>query len=193
MRTGRPLRDPQLSRRDFLAGSLLAGSLLSRGGAAAVTLFVPRRSTAQPDANDAARLSAAARSAARASPLIYVSPLTRDGSESRCHGEVWFAMDGDDLLVVTDPSRWRAAAIAKGLDQARIWVGDYGVWKRAEGRFRRAPSFIAMASLESDGGAQARALAEFGKKYSDEWAKWGPRFEKGLASGKRVMIRYHPE
>ena len=198
MRTGRPPHDPQLSRRDFLAGSFVAGTFLARtflahGGAAAVTLFVPHRSTAQPDASKAARLSAAARSAASKSPLIYVSPLTRDGSESRCHGEVWFAMDGDDLLVVTEPKRWRAAAIAKGLDQARIWVGDYGVWKSAEGHYRKAPSFIAIASLVSDGGAQARALAEFGKKYSDEWAKWGPRFEKGLASGKRVMILYRPE
>ena len=67
------------------------------------------------------------------------------------------------------------------------------VWKSAEERYRKAPSLVATASLESDEAAQARALAAFGKKYSGEWAKWGPRFEKGLASGKRVMIRYRPE
>jgi len=183
MTTRRPLRDPQLSRRDFLASS----------AAVATTLLLPQRLLAEPDASDATRLSEAARSAASKSPLIYVTPLKRDGSESRCHAEVWFAVDGNDLLVVTDPKRWRAAAIAKGLDQARIWIGDYGVWKHAEGRFREAPSFVATASLDSDRDAHARALVTLGKKYSDEWSKWGPRFEQGLASGKRVMIRYQPK
>ena len=183
MTTRSPLRDPQLTRRDFLAGAT----------ATAAALLVPRRSLAEPAAAGATGLSEAARSAAAKSPLIYVSPLKSDGSESLCHGEVWFAMDGDDLMVVTTPKRWRAAAIGKGLDRARIWVGDYGVWKRAEGRFREAPSLVALASLESDRDAHTRALAKFGGKYSDEWSKWGPRFEQGLASGKRVMIRYRPQ
>jgi hypothetical protein len=180
MTTRPPLPGSLLTRRDFVAGAT----------AAAAALLTPLRSLAEPAATSG--LPEAARSAAQKSPLVYISPLRSDGSESRCHGEVWFAMDGDDLLVVTEPSRWRAAAIGEGLDRARIWVGDYGVWKRAEDRFRKAPSFVAVASIESDREVHARALAVFGGKYPDEWSKWGPRFEQGLASGKRVMIRYRP-
>lgn len=178
-----PLRDFRLTRRNFLAGA----------SAAAAALLIPHRSIADAESAGATGLSEATRNAAAKSPLIYISPLKRDGSESLCHGEVWFAQDGDDLLVVTEPKRWRAAAIGKGLDRARIWVGDYGVWKRAEDRFREAPSFVAIASLESDRDAHARALTALGGKYSAEWSKWGPRFEQGLASGKRVMIRYRPQ
>ena len=98
--------------------------------------------------------------------------------------------DGDDLLVVTSPERWRAACISKGLDQARLWVGDFGMWKESKGGFRSAPGYDAKASLEADHAVHARALAAFGKKYPDEWDKWGPRFAKGLASGERVLIRY---
>ena len=182
MATRRSISGPQLSRREFLASTT----------AAALTLLAPRGLRAEAHEKEgASRLPEAARSAAAKSPLIYISPLKRDGSESRCHGEVWFVTDGDDLLVVTAPSRWRAAAISKGLDEARIWVGDFGVWTRAEGRFRDAPNFVARASIDAEPAAHAKALAAFGSKYSDEWSKWRPRFKDGLASGKRVMIRYH--
>lgn len=130
------------------------------------------------------------------SPLVYVSPLRTDGSESRCHGEVWFVADEaagkNDLLVVTNPERWRAAAIGRGLGKARLWVGDYGVWKNAEGRYRGAPGCVAAARLEKDVEVHARALEAFGKKYASSWDSWGPRFKKGLASGERVLIRYSP-
>lgn len=126
------------------------------------------------------------------SPLVYVTPLRSDGSESRCKGEVWYAADGADLLVVTNPGRWRAAAISRGLDRARLWVGDYGLWKQANERFREAPGCLAKARIETDRAVHARALEVFGKKYAASWSSWGPRFEKGLASGERVMIRYTP-
>lgn len=124
------------------------------------------------------------------SPLVYISPLRSDGGESRCHGEVWFVMDGDDVLVVTNPERWRAACVSQGLDRARIWVGDFGPWKQSKGAFRDAPSYDAKASLDSDPGTHTRALAAFGKKYPDSWDQWGPRFTRGLASGERVLVRY---
>ena len=124
------------------------------------------------------------------SPLVYISPLKSDGNESRCHGEIWFVTEGDDVLVVTPPERWRAACVSQGLDRARIWVGDFGPWKRSKGAFRDAPSYLAKASLEADPSAHARALAAFGKKYPDGWGEWGPRFTRGLASGERVLVRY---
>ena len=171
-----------LSRRNFLTSA----ALLTAG------LVLPRRSLSEeskPRANAQASTSAAL-TAAKDSTLIYVSPLRSNGSESSCHAEVWFVADQRDLLVVTDAKRWRAASIEQGLDRARIWVGDFGVWKDAS--FRKAPSYEARASLDTARTAHATALAAFGKKYTAEWGKWGPRFEEGLASGDRVLIRYAP-
>lgn len=130
--------------------------------------------------------------AARESGLVYVSPLLADGAESTCHAEVWFVIDGGDLLVVTNRERWRAAAIARGLDRARLWVGDHGLWRSTKEAWRESPSADATARFDGDLEVRKRALALFGAKYEGEWRKWGPRFEKGLASGDRVLIRYTP-
>jgi hypothetical protein len=127
-----------------------------------------------------------------ASPLVYVSPLKKDGSESTCHGEVWFVAEGKDALVVTAHDRWKAKSLAAGLDRARLWVGDFGVWTKADGKWKTAPTFDAKVALEKDAAAQASALALFGKKYPAEWDKWGPRFKDGLADGSRVLLRYSP-
>ena len=182
MKTPTPLVTP-ITRRSFVRGGLA----LAGGAAMAGAGLVPRSVRAHGHDDTKAALAAAA-----SSPLIYVSPLKSGGLESRCHGEVWFVADGRDLLVVTDAERWRAACIAKGHDQARIWVGDYGVWTRSQGAFRKAPSYVASARLDRDPAAHARALEVFGRKYAKGWSDWGPRFRDGLASGKRVMIRYSP-
>jgi len=137
-------------------------------------------------------LSAAARDALGRSPLVYVSPLRRDGQESRCHAEVWFAGDGESALVVTSAEAWRARAIGLGLSRARLWVGDHGEWDRSgeTQAFRESPTFLAMASLETSQKEHDHALVLFGSKYTREWSNWGPRFKKGLADGSRVLIRY---
>ena len=98
--------------------------------------------------------------------------------------------DGEDLLVVTASDRWKAIAVSRGLDRARIWVGDFGRWKRSGGRYKSAPSFLAKARFEADASVAGRALVAFGAKYPDEWDKWEPRFRTGLADGSRVLIRY---
>ena len=123
------------------------------------------------------------------SRLIYITPLKPDGSESRCQAEVWFMRDGDALLVVTQADAWRAKAIGKGLDVAKIWVGDVGVWSRNP-EYRELPAVMARASLVTDPAAHASLLDKFGGKYSDEWPVWGPRWKTGLADGSRVLIRY---
>jgi len=140
------------------------------------------------------RVSKAAQSAIETSKLIYITPIKSDGKESACHAEVWFYADGEDLLVVTKPELWRSQAIKRGLDRARIWVGDHGVWKNSDGAFRKAPSFLARAKhISSDAEAVGRTLKAMGTRYAGEgWSTYGPRFKEGLADGSRVLLRYRP-
>jgi hypothetical protein len=155
--------------------------------AGAATALLPQLTRAE-----AAALSAAARAALGTSPLVYVSALKRDGSESRCHAEVWFIGEGDSALVVTSSKAWRAQAIGKGLTKARLWVGDHGEWDSSlkTRAFEASPTFLAEASLERDPKAHDHALVLFGSKYTREWGTFGPRFKAGLADGSRVLIRY---
>jgi len=169
------VRETRFTRREFVVGAAL--------GAAA--LWLPRRAFA-----DQTAPGTALQAALVASPLVYVSPLKKDGNESTCHGEVWFVAEGPDVLVVTAAERWKARALSQGHDGARLWVGDFGVWTRSGGEFKSAPRFDAKATFEKDPAARERALAAFGRKYPAEWDKWGPRFRDGLADGTRVLIRY---
>ncbi|MAE93829.1 MAG: hypothetical protein CL910_04150 [Deltaproteobacteria bacterium] len=165
-----------LTRRDFLTASagLVAG--------------LPLASALRAD--EAGPVTAAHRSALSKSPLVYVSPLKSDGSESSCHAEVWFVADGDDALVVTSVESWKSASLKKGLNRVRLWIGDHGVWTTSDGAFRSSPTVLAGARF--DPGAAEATLAKFGEKYPEAWDKWGPRFKDGLADGSRVLIRYSP-
>ena len=113
------MRDIRITRRTFLAAA----------AAGTAGLLLPR--LARADHHEGALAAAMA-----ASPLVYVSPLKKDGSESTCHGEVWFVADGKDALVVTAHDRWKARSVAAGLDRARLWVGDFGVWTNADGKWK---------------------------------------------------------
>lgn len=178
-------RSPSDARTEFDRRSFLSRAALVLA-AAAWPLGTLAESAAAPEADPFAR-------ALRASQLVYVSPLRTDGTESTCHAEVWFVSDGADVLVVTNPERWRAAAITKGLERARLWAGDHGVWTRASKAWEKSPVSEASGRIDADREAHARALAIFGAKYASAWSKWGPRFEQGLASGERVLIRYTPD
>ena len=164
-------------------------ALLKRGGillAAAALPFGRAR------AEEAFRLTAGTTQVLARSPLVYVSPLKSDGAESRCHGEVWYFVDGDDVVLATATDAWKSRALRLGLDRARIWVGDYGVARSADGPFRKGPSFLAEASIDTDPAAFERLLAAFGKKYASSWGKWEPRFRSGYADGTRRVLRYRP-
>jgi len=165
-----------IDRRTFLRFGAAAGAAIVAG---------PRLAFA----SDAYAPPAALGAALRASPLVYISPLRADGEESRCHGEVWFVADGDDLLVVTAADRYRARAVKAGQTGARVWVGDHGVWTVSDGAFLKAPTARAEGSVVASEG-YGEALAAFGTKYPDGWDKWGPRFEKGLGDGSRTLLRY---
>ncbi len=124
------------------------------------------------------------------SKLIYLSPLQSDGSESACHGEVWFVHHAGEIFVVTRSDAWRAEAIRRGLRRAAIWIGEFGVWKRAKDRYRSASYLEIVGRFEEDPATHAAILGHYSEKYADEWGSWGPRFRKGLSEGSRVMLRY---
>ena len=156
----------RMNRREHLValGTLMAGAAL------------PLRAQGIPDAADTSR-------------LIYLTPIKSNGGESRCQAEIWFVRRGADLYVVTAEDTWRARAVEKGLNRARIWIGDVGVWSD-DGRYKALPAVTATASVVRDGGTHAEILEVFGGKYADEWGTWGPRWRRGLADGSRVMLRY---
>ncbi|MBT5152783.1 MAG: hypothetical protein HOM44_01725, partial [Gammaproteobacteria bacterium] len=58
------------------------------------------------------------------SELIYLSPYQSSGSLSRCQAEVWYAMLGADIFVVTASESWRVQAPLKGLVRTKLWIGD---------------------------------------------------------------------
>lgn len=142
----------------------------------------------------APRLARAAASPAVAalddSQLIYLTPILPDGSESTCHGEVWFVHHGGEIYVNTQAGAWRAEALRRGYERAKIWIGEFGVWKRAEGRYRSAPYLEIAGTIEKDPAVHAELFPLFGAKYAAEWDSWGPRFRNGLADGSRVLLRY---
>jgi len=143
---------------------------------------------------DSSRIVFAAESPAVAaldtSPLIYLTPVISGGRESACHAEVWFVHYQTAIFVVTPMDAWRAEAVRRGFNRAKIWTGAFGVWKRAEGRYRSAPYLEIEGRFEIDAAVHAQVLAEYGRKYVSEWGSWGPRFRDGLAEGSRVMLRY---
>ena len=170
--------DPRMSRRQLLVSAAAGlGALVLPGRMGAADDF------ALPDATKAA-LSG--------SPLVYISPLHHDGRESRCHEEVWYFVDGGDVVIATAVERWKAKAVRSGRDRARIWVGDFGRGRKVGDRYRAGPSFLASARIDEDRATFERLMKAFAGRYADGWDKWEPRFEKGYADGTRVLIRYAP-
>jgi hypothetical protein len=145
--------------------------------------------------SEAGGLPADARRALEASDYVYVSPLRSDGSESTCHGEVWYGWFDGSVVIITAANTWKARSASRDLDRARIWVGNHGRWKGVVGRnedFRKAPSFDARAEIVKDDALLDRLLALYETKYPDEIGRWRDRMREGHADGTRVLIRYHP-
>jgi hypothetical protein len=175
-------------------GSSPAGSAISRRvflvGAAALLLWPFARRVRADEA-----LPAPALAALRTSPFVYVSPLRADGSESRCHAEVWFGWIDGAVVLTTGKATWKARALSRGLDRARLWVGDFGSWKTLgipSERFRSAPHFDARASRVTDAAVNERLLAVYDAKYPDSIGRWRDKMREGFRSGERVVIRYEP-
>jgi hypothetical protein len=165
------------------------------GAAIAVGLW-PRQLFADAhESGDTPALPKAALDALPGSQFVYVSPLRTDGEESTCHGEVWYAWLDGAVVLITGADRWKARSVARGLDRARIWVGNYGTWKRTIGTnedFRKGPSFVGKARTSKDPELLERMLVDYERKYPDGIGKWRDRFREGLASGERVILLYDP-
>jgi len=130
-----------------------------------------------------------------AAQYAYVSPLRSDGSASTCHGEVWFAWLDGTVVTTTSKGSWKARALGRGLDRARLWFGNYGRWKHPGARneaFRRGPNFEARASLEPDAAVLDRVITVYGRKYPEEIGRWRERMRREQAAGERLILRYHP-
>jgi len=131
------------------------------------------------------------------SSFVYISPLLRNGKESSCHAELWYAWIDDSVVVTVARDRWKAIALEKGLNGARIWVGDHGRWKTMLGghneEFLTAPNFYAKAERVEDKKMIEPLLTVYAKKYPNEIAKWRDRMRSGNADGSRIMIRYRPD
>lgn len=181
-----PHDGPLLARRAFLRASAAWTASL---GLAAVPWARPLRAEA------VAKLPARARELLVSSPFVYVSPLRADGRESTCHGEVWFGWLEGDVVLITAREAWKVRALARGLERARIWVGDHGRWKRLLGRnedFRQAPHFEARVSRSRDAELLDRLMRLYRRKYPEEIGRWEPRMREGFTRGERWLLRYSP-
>jgi hypothetical protein len=130
------------------------------------------------------------------SPFVYVSPLQTNGEESRCHGEVWYGWIDGGVVIITGTKSWKTRSYARGLNRARLWVGDYGRVKKMMGSneaFRAGPSFEARTELVRSPQMIDRLLGIYEKKYPKEIANWRRPMRAGLADGSRLMLRYVPE
>ena len=171
-----------IDRRGFLAG-------------AATLLLWPRLARAA-TAEGGSKLPDPTLRLLESSPLVYISPLRKNGSESTCHAEIWYAWIDGAVVVNTRPQGWRARSVAGGLDRARIWVGDHGSWKSHLGpnneAFRSAPSFEARARIEKDKHLLEQQIAAFAKKYGADFERWRGEMHDGIDKGTRVLVRYEP-
>jgi hypothetical protein len=174
-----------------VTGRVTRRALLQGAGYGLGALLLPARFA---PAEETWALPAETLRALQSSRLVYISPLKGDGSESYCHGEVWYFWDRDAVVVGAGSDTWKAGALARGLDGARIWVGDFERGQKGpEGPFRKGPTFLARAARDTDPATFERLFAAFGERYAEEWDKWGSRFRSGYADGTRVLIRYTPQ
>ena len=169
-----------LDRRSFLRGASAALLLLP---------LAPRRAGAS------TTLPAPTLAALETSSFVYVCPLRRDGRESTCHGEVWYAWLDGAVVLTSAKQSWKARSAERGLERARLWVGSYGRWKQMMGHseaFRAGPSFDARVQERKDEALLDRLLAAYEKKYPSEFPNWRERMRAGNASGERVLLQYVP-
>jgi hypothetical protein len=179
----------RISRRSLLERTLTLGALVAW----------PALGWAQPSANEKhdrpANPDLPPGKHLTESEYVYVSPLLANGRESTCHGEVWYAWLDESVVLITAKTTWKARALDRGLESARVWIGDHGRWKgwfRNNETFRRAPNFNAIATTDNDATLLDRLMKVYETKYPAEFSHWEERQRSGFHSGERIIIRYSP-
>ena len=185
-----PEPSPNTTRRSFLG--LLSGLALQTTTAAWLGLGASAR---RAEASNP-RSIVLSKAHLQRSSFAYISPLRSDGEESSCHAELWYAWIDDSVVVIVASDRWKAKALSRGLDRARVWVGDHGLWKNWLGSrndaFREAPHFDAQVEMIKDAAMIERLLAAYELKYPNEIDSWRDRMRNEFADGSRVLLRYRP-
>jgi hypothetical protein len=174
-----------MDRRAFLTASVSAAALV----------WPVTRALADAHAEPASDFGTRHAALLEKSGFVYVSPLLADGSESSCHGEVWYGWLDGSVVVITSAQTWKGRALARGLSGARVWVGDHGRWKRMVGRneaFRQAPHFDALATAVQEDALLDQLLALYETKYPEEIGNWRDKMRAGYRDGSRLLIRYTP-
>ena len=184
---------PRITRRRFAQRALRTSAAVA---ALATGFPLNVRAEASSVKSTANSLSKGLQELLPESPFAYISPLKSNGKESTCHAELWYAWIDEAVVVTVASDRWKATALAKGLDHARIWIGDHGLWKTWYGgrneAFRAAPHFDARGERVRDADLLERLLAVYETKYPSEIAQWREPMRSGNADGSRIMIRYTP-
>ena len=114
------------------------------------------------------------------STFVYISSTRKDGTLSR-PAEIWFFWHKGSVYVASPPTTWRVRRIRWGRPQAKIWIG------KPDGA-----SFTATGAVVNEPETNKILLETYARKYPDGWKKWEDSFQKGLADGSRVLVRYTP-
>ena len=125
----------------------------------------------------------------KTSKLIYLTPIKSDGEDSKCHGEVWFVYLDSQIYVTTATDAWRAEAIRKDLNDARIWIGEFGNWTRAKEKYKEAPELMIEGEIFEDEEKMPEILEAFNDKYPGE-GQYPRVFKEQIEEGTRVVLRY---
>ena len=186
---GRASSPHRIGRRAFLTGAagLVIAPLAWRAN--------PGWAAHHEKAEKASGLAEATRQKLVASEYVYISPLRSDGAESTCHGEVWYGWFDGAVYITTGNDTWKSRALARGLDRAKLWVGNYGRWRGILSKneeFRQGPELLTRVSRDTDPAAGKKLLAILAEKYPDEFPGWKDRMERGHETGERWVLRYEP-
>ncbi|MYD46094.1 MAG: hypothetical protein F4W92_07060 [Gammaproteobacteria bacterium] len=120
--------------------------------------------------------------------LIYLTPIKTDGEESKCQGEVWYVYLDSKIYVTTATDAWRAEAIRKDLPDARIWIGDYGVWTSAKEKYKEGPELMIEGAIFDDEDKLPEILKAFTDKYGT--GRYPRVFKEEIEEEKRVVLEY---
>ena len=111
---------------------------------------------------------------------IYIATVRKDGNQSKA-APVWFITTaGNQVLIETSPTSWKAKRIKRG-SPALIWIGS-----------RTGPAFIGKAEIVTDTKLQDEVIAQYPKKYLLARIGFARPSRAKLDRGQIVVIHISP-